>query len=131
MTPVYQTHFSRDGDKGNCWQACLASLMQCLISEVPDARYSSDGTWFDITNEWLKSKGFELVTIGGRRKLPDGGFASYDAPPGWAIACGQSPRGQWGHAIVVWDGKMIHDPHPEGIGIKGFPDTYYQIIPLS
>ena len=130
MTPVYQTHFSRDGDRGNCWAACIASLVGCRIGDVPDTRHSTDGTWFDLTSEWLSGRGLVIEVIGGKRKLPEsmgGGCVSYDAPIGWAIACGKSPRGPWGHAVVVFDGRIIHDPHPSGAGLVGFPDTYYQI----
>jgi hypothetical protein len=119
MTPVYQTRFSRDGDKGNCWAACLASVVGCRLSEVPDTRERDKGAWFDITADWLRTLGLSIE-------------CHHDVPKGWAIACGDSVRGDWLHSVIVWDGKMIHDPHPEGSGIKGQAKFYFviQSIPV-
>lgn len=129
MIPVYQTHFSRNGDKGNCWQACLASLAEVPLREVPDTRNSTNGDWWTITERWLDERGFTITPIAGRRKHGEYHLTS-DAPEGWAIASGASPRGTTaGHSIIIFDGKMIHDPHPSGAGLEGFPEHYHVILP--
>lgn len=48
MRPVLQTRF---GDPmGNCWEACLASILAVELDEVPDPRPS-----YGELNSWLHS----------------------------------------------------------------------------
>lgn len=127
MIRVYQDHFSRDGDHGDCWNCCVASLVGCPLSEVPDTRGTKDGSWFFAIRRWLHGRGLDIKSIGRRQYGED-----YPAPKGWSIATGESPRGVAnGHAVVYFDGKLFHDPHPEGSGLTGKPQEYFTVFKLE
>jgi hypothetical protein len=39
-------------------------------------------------------------------------------PRGYHIINGLSPRGDFYHSVVGQAGKMVHDPHPSGDGLR-------------
>jgi hypothetical protein len=58
MKPIYQTRFGGSEapgeEQGNCFAACLASVFECALEDVPDfAGTIVDGRWFGIITEWL------------------------------------------------------------------------------
>jgi hypothetical protein len=57
VKPVTQT--VTDIGKGNCFAACLASLLHLECNEVPNfiGDSSEDDNWFAICNEWLAKRG--------------------------------------------------------------------------
>lgn len=118
MKPIMQTKFGVD--EGNCFSACLASILEIPIEQIPNfcVEYPSD--WLNKTNEWLAGLGLVLVdfTVEG---LPD-----YDT---YWIASGLSPRLTCDHSVVYHASAMVHDPHPSGDGLKGKP-KYGSIILL-
>ena len=134
MTPVSQTEFCGPHSTGNCWAACIASMLDLPLADVPDLRGKADGEWYDLTVKFLRSKGMTIDISGGRTRRPEGGFRFAPPPPGEGplIASGESPRGaSGGHSIIVdRSGAMLHDPHPSGDGICGHPWDYWEIIPL-
>lgn len=96
------------GVDGNCFEACVASILEIGIGDVPLFR---DGrrSWWSSFIDWLRGKGLTAIAIphGGYRPLLEGA---------WAIASGISPRKTL-HAVVWHEGKIVHDPHPEGGGL--------------
>jgi hypothetical protein len=104
--------FDKDG-VGNCFEACLASIFDLELSEIP--LFKSVG-WFPEFYNWLRVGGYEFQ---GTLKPED--VLSYDKGiDGYFIVAGESPRGRHikgGHAVVFKDGKIVHDPHPDGTGI--------------
>lgn len=131
MTPVDQLYTDVGPDApvlGDCWRACIASVLDLPRDEVPhfieQARH--EGDWVQNTLSFLR--GYGLV----------GEF--FDGPPpayeGYAIATGKSPRGDWLHAVVVklspaeddlvqvW---LAHDPHPSRTFLAE-PATEYFVI---
>ncbi len=103
MKPVDQTVFGVPG--GNCFSACVASLLEISIDDVP---YFMDAdSWFDAFNEWLRPRGLYafVMTLSG---MPRAELAKHI--PGYVIVGGQSGRGS--HAIVGLGGRNVHDPHP-------------------
>lgn len=103
MKPVMQTRFGRDG---NCFAACVASIFDLDLDQVPDFAVK-EGIWWEQLCEWSRSQGFVPLMV----KAPFGfGFS--------CIASGISKRGLL-HAVVWEKGKMIHDPHPDNTGIEG------------
>ncbi len=68
MKPTFQTRFggknAPDDQKGNCWQAALASVLELPLEETLDISLLSDeydDHWQDKVNEWLAP--FGLATI--------------------------------------------------------------------
>jgi hypothetical protein len=103
MKPAFQTKFPQ---RGNCFTACLASLLGLDIADLPAFEDASDNP-FIPAKRWLCDRDMNL------------GHATAEFPPqGYAIAVGPSPRNpNIQHAVVVLDGRIVHDPHPDGLGL--------------
>ena len=98
MKPVEQTKFSYPD--GNCFAACVASILELSLDEVPDFRGDD---WFEQWQEWLAARNLYLVYLG----LP--GYESWK-PKGYSIANGLC--GGVRHALVCYDGEVVWNPHP-------------------
>lgn len=124
MTPVFQTitdHNPQEGRYGNCTQACVASILDMPLEQVPHFCFElPEGTDGGIEetrriNEWLKPMGKVLVEFA----------VSADGMPSWIadwqnrgvefyhLLSGTSVRGNQ-HCTVGLNGKVVHDPHPAG-----------------
>lgn len=120
MTPVMQTQVSQPGVKGNCFAACVASILEIPIEDAFDCWKYTDEDWHDEFKKWLYERGLDCVALW---ELPVGVFG---------IANGQSPRGVSGGHSVIWkDGQLAHDPHPDGGGLTGDPEYYYLIEKIA
>jgi hypothetical protein len=118
----------------DCLRAAIASVFEIAYEDAPDCAIplgmSDDDRSFsqhNIVSEWLKARGLvewqingsgpnpclrrgELVHSDGTREPAD-----YNWPYPMAthyIGGGTSPRGR-GHSVVMFCGKIIHDPHPD------------------
>lgn len=112
---VMQTRFGPKA--GNCFSACLATLLGIGIDEVPE----EDLTWmegipsFEQVNAWVRPMGLAYFEV----LWDDRSFVPLDGVLG--IAIGPGPRG-CNHAVVVQVRKdeitcylhFLHDPHPSG-----------------
>ncbi len=85
--------------------ACIASLLELSIEDVPNPH---DKDWWDQWLAWLRPRGLYLVEASGGDWLP----------PGYSILVGKSPRGDFLHAVVAYNGEIVHDPHPVGGGLR-------------
>lgn len=122
MKPVMQTVLGRGG---NCFSACLASLFEVPIEEVPnffDLAGEDDALWWGEVRNWLRVRGFGIMFL----DLPDPAFLAHFE--GWFIVSGKAARGL-DHATIWRDGKMVHDPHPSQCGLIK-PDGVDLIYPL-
>jgi len=109
MIPVMQTEF---GEKGNCFSACLASLFDLHIEEVPNffLTHGSNATdWWNGVRQWLKIKRYGLITLELNQFL-------LEELKGYYIVSGQSPR-ELQHSTIWRNGTMVHDPHPDKTGL--------------
>lgn len=77
----------------------------------------STGDWQMEMYRFLAARGLDLEM-------------SKEAPTGYAMAWGMGPRGCT-HSVVVLDGKLAHDPHPDGTGLVAERPDFYGLIPLS
>lgn len=110
MNPVMQTVLGRHG---NCYSACLASLFEIPLDQVPnffDVAGDDDSAWWGEVRSWLRARGFGVITV-----LVDEN-SRLDLFDGWFIVGGESCRGI-GHATIWRDGQLVHDPHPSKCGI--------------
>jgi hypothetical protein len=101
VRPVDQTTYGIND--GNCFSACLASILEMPLEEVP----SFLGPYWDNFLPWLAARGLSASLY--RRDY---------VPPGYSIAGGPSKRfaGRM-HACVAYDGIVVHDPHPSRDGL--------------
>ena len=114
MKKVFQTKFGKPD--GNCFAACLASILELPIEEIPDYK-QPEGRWFRNYRKWIKQYGLDLLII---EDISHEDFI----PDVCCIVSGTSPRGLM-HAVVYQGTEMIHDPHPEGGGVKHITDRIY------
>lgn len=121
MIPVMQNQF---GDKGNCFSACLASLFELSINDVPNFYDVSNDPveWWCAVRDWLKIRGFGIMSIHLHNPEILKDFEGY------FIVCGESSRGLQ-HATIYKNGEMYHDPHPANMGIRSI-DSVDLIYPL-
>lgn len=135
MKPVDQTVFGYPN--GNCLLACVASILEVPLADLPHmGPETHDGSWWGLVQGVLQARGHTLVYY-----VPDGGVEGHRfldiAPPGYHIACGESPRSildehgkNVGHCVVMKDGKLAHDPHPSRAGITSVRD-WLLIMPVA
>jgi hypothetical protein len=112
MKKVYQTEF---GDKGNCLSACISTITGIKINKLPKIDLY-DG-WLRRYNSGLKYHGYVLLYDKSCN------ISAY-LDGGCYICAGKTKRGTH-HAVVFKNGKMIHDPHPDGTGLQGISEMYY------
>ncbi len=110
MKPVYQTKFG--ATEGNCLAACIASLLETDIDDIPDFSPRPDDMvhWTAHFRKFFKERGLLAEWFN-----PD---LKYATPAGiYYLAWGTSPRGL-PHSVIYRNGKLVHDPHPEGGGVN-------------
>lgn len=134
MKPVDQTKFT--STDGNCFAACVASIMELGLDDVPDLAGPEQ---LDKLETWLKTRGLSYVEVTLRPRSGKDGDMLFERfglnGTGYIIAGGKSPRGDWEHAIVVRvnnaDNRVefIHDPHPDRTWIRDI-QTLTIIVPV-
>ncbi len=109
MKPVYQSIVTPPN--GNCLQACIASILELSLSDVPNFVTHKD--WVFALVQFCEHLGLRPVFLDRR-----GGFVGKNMGYGqwYSVVSGQSPRGDYLHAVVAYDGEVIHDPYPSGGG---------------
>lgn len=105
MTPLMQTEF---GTGGNCLAACIASVLEVSLDSVPN--YISEPDWEERYDDLLSGWGYRLQSLTWDE------ITSQRLRGCWLIGGGKSPRGIE-HAVLIMDGEIVHDPHPEGGGL--------------
>lgn len=101
MIPVAQTNI---GGRGNCMAACLASILEIPIEEVPDYRAidAAGGSWMNALNTWL-SKHYNVLYFELEHY-----HTPYVRPVGWHLSNYGNAAG--GHSIVALNGLPVWDP---------------------
>lgn len=118
MKLVMQTKFGYPD--GNCLAACLASIFEIDIEDIPDFGY--DKHWWKRFRDWMLER-FKLNIV-NLRVSPDLNTDWVLLPEGYYIANGKSPRGLM-HSVVCKDEDFAHDPHPEGGWVKVESFTFF------
>lgn len=105
MIPVDQTKFI--APYANGFAACVASIFELPIEEVPDFRPDEDGWWLRFS-EWCNERGWAPLMLDN-----DVGYLGGC----WSLIGGDGPRGLL-HQCVGRRGEVVHDPHPSRDGLK-------------
>jgi hypothetical protein len=110
VIPVMQTKIGED--HGNCFEACMASILEIPIYRVPD--FPRDDTEFiQALEDFLLQYGLFYLQVETNDPVMKVAFKRGDA---WHVIEGTSERGG-PHACVGLNGKLVHDPHPGGHGL--------------
>lgn len=134
MWKIYQDKTVANDGYGNCRNAAIASILELRLSEIPDIR----PTDLDYHTRWyhaLADLGYKVETYPVFEDEEDN-----EIPKGYALAIvvtkrvfpeGHRKSGEnIHHAVVVFDGQLVHDPFPLGSEITKI--NYYEVlVPLS
>jgi len=100
---------------GDCFPACIASLLERPLSDVPRVRCPQDMTG------WLRAIGLLAITF---RCDPD---RNDPVPEGLHIVAGQSPRRpdrrDMLHSVVARGREVVWDPHPSRAGLLNWQES--------
>lgn len=126
MKPIHQTKIiNKEGTiTGNCFRACLASILEINIDSIPEFENMKAGEWHQPFMNFLNENGYEFEGTGHIHRLEM--LKTYEGVDGYIIVNGISPR-KWvkrGHSVVYKDGILVHDPHPSGDGLLEIKDFY-------
>jgi hypothetical protein len=125
MTPVKQTKlYAKDGiHNGNCFAACLASLLDLPLWMVPpfEDMFGRGGDFTSRRKEWLERM-FKL-------KMVETPAHPVDQLPEFYIANGYGKRGVL-HSVIYRRGELAHDPHPSNDGINAV-DWCWHLEPIE
>lgn len=106
--------------RGNCLQAAVASLFELSLSEVP--HFVAEDDWWGCLADWLDVRGLTPVYVPHSDVMPWG--VPY-------LAIGDSPRGDYSHVVIEVENELVHDPHPDGTGLRDFRKGIYLFVPKS
>lgn len=110
MIPVAQTRFggpdAPSEEAGNCYAACVASILELPIDELPDATPDQAGgeEWQEVWGRWFRGRGLITYNL-VRGEGNDAPFAGY------TIGSVASRHGDYDHAVVCRDGEVVWDPN--------------------
>ena len=99
-----------NGIPGDCWKACIASLLEVEDYDSVPHFVAMDEWWRETCAYVWGRAGKGLMKWRDRTLLPEG-IELF-------IGTGPSPRGDFYHAVIVdREGNLVHDPHPSQLGI--------------
>lgn len=124
MIPVFQkVHSVTDGD---CFEACLASVLELRLAKVPGFVRDNDPEWWDKVVRWLARQGYAGVWLKNDPPVK---------PLGYHIAgCDrqQTAIGEIGHAVVAKDGVPVHCPtHGDKPRIPDRIHEWFLLVPFG
>lgn len=120
MEKIDQTIFGMP--EGNCFAACVASILEQPLITMPDHRNLDNEAWWQVWYDWLRPRNYNLMNFKAGGEW---------TPLGYSIAGVQSPRGDWLHAVVALDGKPVHDPHPARDSLTAEIKEYTMLYQLN
>lgn len=106
MIKTFQTNF--EPGKGNCLQACVASILELPLGEVPNFALEPD--WSYGISKFVSEYGLSICIIDRK----EDGLLGRGMPGCYSIVTGKSPRRDVHHAVVAFDGELVHDPFMGG-----------------
>jgi hypothetical protein len=116
---IKQTEFGFGN--GNCWQACIASILKMELNDVPHFAKDTEG-WWKNTQKFMADRGLYLLEV----PIENGIISVSEIPDGiHLILSGKSPRGDFNHSVIgkKLKEKFIYefDPHPDETFLDGPP----------
>lgn len=122
MKKIYQTIL--DLNNGDCLRACLASLLEIELLDIPNFAEYGDDNFGASYRAWLHELGLRHISL---TYTPDIWPTFKDIP---VIIVGKSPRGDGYHAVIFQNGVLFHDPYPGMSGLETL-DEVWILIPID
>lgn len=124
MIPYTQTIL---GEEGNCFETCIASLLEVVLPEDVPNFGKDEHAWFKNAKNFVRQFGYDLLAA-----HVNAGLIEFNCPLSedtLYIAGGTSHRGIK-HAVIYKGSKMIHDPYPERAGLIDI-DCMFVLVPID
>jgi hypothetical protein len=132
MTPVKQEFAHNPPDShGDCHRAALATILDLPLTAVPhigDKEAAIDGKLFKQNErEFLATLGLIAVAVPLAGTLSHILYASGELNPEQEyFILGGVSSSECGHSVVANKDGIVHDPHPDNVGIIApMDDGYY------
>ena len=123
MIPIMQTIC--DFENGDCFRACVASILELPIEKIPNFMGNGPNFFDENIRKWGDENKIRMIDI----QFHDEENRDKSLKDCYIIASGKSPRNNdFMHSIVWFNGKIIHDPHPDKNGIVGNPEIFTLFI---
>lgn len=118
MIPITQTILYNSENpeiKGNCFQACIASILEKKLEEVPHfvQLYENPIDFERELQKWLMNIGFYIVNYDTYVRLESTELFENDI---YYMVSGRSSRGIR-HCCIGLNTEIIFDPHPSRDGL--------------
>lgn len=130
MKPVFMTKFggseAPNEEQGNCMAACLASMFEIDIEDVPDFGGTiTNGKWYVILSAWLAKRNLELSFYPAKGTVsPMQGYYML------AVKSTTLKNPDDGHMVVAKNGQVVHDPNPNATSI-GEHEQLWLLTPID
>mgnify|MGYP001592315282 FL=1 len=140
MIKINQTRFggsdSPISEQGNCFQACLASILEipledafdcCPFDTPTDEKRLERHPWWVAFNEWLSQFGLGSIWLEFKPTPP-----TITQLLGYHLAEVKSHTLKSGnHCVVIHDGELVHDPNPKSKVDSDDLIGVYILVPLD
>ena len=131
MAGVFQTRFGGSNapleEQGNCFQACVATVLRIPLSEAFDCRPIPGERWFAEFNEWLEQYGLGCIFLEAQNETV---LATILKGVHIAEHMSETLYNGERHAVVIIDGALVHDPNPYAER-QGKLQGVYLFVPLE
>lgn len=132
---VYQDKFHdvENDIRGNCFSACLATIMEIDLEEVPEFENTLNETWATQFLNFLGKKGWTFDGSISMDSVTLKDWITFTKEYEYMIVSGDSPRHEIAtHSVVYRNGQPWHDPYFDSLlsdppFLKGFPKFAYLI----
>lgn len=105
---------------GDCYRACICSILEKELEDIPNFQKDGNEKFAENLDKWISDSGFRLLEIVNS----DSDYLKKAIKDCYVIASGTSPRDKNKlHAVVWYNGEVVHDPHPDNTGLIGEPNT--------
>lgn len=119
MIKVIQTKY---GEEGNCFAACIASLFEVEIDDIPFlADFQDWNEYLSVLNSTLRNK-FGVILFYGEFKDWDD-YIKENYIDSHYIVSGDSNKGLE-HAVIYKNGELFHNPNNLGTEIINIKHVY-------
>lgn len=127
MRPVDQRLSTPDNQVGDCFSACIASILEIPLEDVPVFSlppYTDAGArWTLAVDDWLRMRGYCLVGFEEDANVV-GGIPCFHIISGPYIDTPKESR----HAVVAYGDRIIHDPNSRRRGTNIYPITHRWLL---
>jgi len=131
MIPVDQTilHDPKNGKVGDCFRACVASLLELPPETVPHFAELRRDLWFAEFTKWLEDLGYSAIFIDVETIQKNVAEPTMVVGDDAIAIAGGIANGRTVPHSVLWSfaggGRMVHDPHPSRRGIREIRDLTF------